>query len=269
MRSTPRTLLVLAGTIGMTAVALAQQSEVSPLGNWGSAGTATYTNPFLAGGAEFYLNIDVAQDGSFRGVWGQYFCTASIGAYGYTIFTCPSSGSRGQVSGRFGAGGQGVIDLEGLGQSAFLWTAPAADELAIDLPEHWQGTDAVLYRARLTRDGKVKPWARPAPPDAEGPLLSANALYREFVKDEYAALRRYVGKALVLEGRRGTLIPLSNGGAAIHVPDGFTSRALVLSFADLTQVSGIDEGARFRFECILASFDYQYVHMENCAIVRD
>jgi hypothetical protein len=259
--------LVLAGTIGMTAVALAQQSEVSPLGNWRSAETSTYTNPALTG-AELYLNIDVAQDGSFRGVWGQYFCNSSPSVYGMSIYSCSRIGSS-QVSGRFGPGGQGMIDLERLGRSAFQWTAPAADELAIDLPKTWQGSDAVLYRARLTRDGRVTRAARPAPPDAEGPLLSANALYREFVEDENAALSRYAGKALVLEGRRGTLIPLSDGGAAIHVPDGFTSRALVLSFASLTQVSGIDEGARFRFECIFASFDYQYVHMENCAIVRD
>ena len=39
-----------------------------------------------------------------------------------------------------------------------------------------------------------------------GPLLSANALYREFNQDSKAALERYAGKTLVLEGRRGTLI---------------------------------------------------------------
>jgi hypothetical protein len=66
---------------------------------------------------------------------------------------------------------------------------------------------------------------------------------------------------------RGVLIPLSDGGAAIHIGDGFTSRTLVLVFANLRDVSGIDEGAQFRFRCTVESFDYLYVHMEECSIV--
>ncbi len=99
----------------------------------------------------------------------------------------------------------------------------------------------------MTRDGKGKPTSTTPPGDA-GPLLSANALYREFNKDSNAALGRHAGKMLVLEGRRGTLIELSDGGAAIHIADGFTSRALVLVFRDLREVSGISEGAQFRFQ---------------------
>jgi hypothetical protein len=171
------------------------------------------------------------------------------------------------VSGRFGPGRQGVIDLVRLGRSAFSWAAPAVDELVIDLPKNWRG-DAILYRARLTRDGKGKP-VTPTPPAGDaGPLLSANALYREFNQDSNAALGRYAGKTLVLEGRRGTLIPLSDGGAAIHIADGFTSRALVLVFRNLREVSGIGEGAQFGFRCTVESFDYQYVHLEGCSIVR-
>jgi len=83
-----------------------------------------------------------------------------------------------------------------------------------------------------------------------------------------AAPGRDAGKTLVLEGRRGTLISLSEGGAAIHIADGFTSRALVLVFEDLREVSGISEGAQFRFKCTVESFDYLYVHMEACSIVR-
>ena len=104
------------------------------------------------------------------------------------------------MSGRFGPGRQGVIDLGRLGRSAFSWAAPAAGELAIDLPKDWRG-DAILWRARMTRDGKGKPTSTTPPGDA-GPLLSANALYREFNKDSNAALGRHAGKTLVLEGRR-------------------------------------------------------------------
>lgn len=150
---------------------------------------------------------------------------------------------------------------------AFTWAAPSAGELELDLPKQWRGGDAILYQARLTRDGKGKPAAAAAPARDEGPLLSAVVLYREFKENSKTALERHGGKTLVLEGRRGTLIPLSNGGAAIHVADGFTSRALVLSFPDLKEVSKIGEGAQFRFRCTVSSFDYQYLHMENCSIV--
>lgn len=169
------------------------------------------------------------------------------------------------MSGRFAAGGTGTIELDKLGRSAFTWTKPSDGALAIDLPKTWQGDEQVLYRARMTRDGKIKPAAAPG---SGGPVLSAVALYREFKQNETAALARYQGKTLVLEGLRGTLIELSDGGAAIHIADGFTDRALVLVFADLNQVRDIPAGAKFRFRCTVESFDYQYVHLENCSIVR-
>jgi hypothetical protein len=62
------------------------------------------------------------------------------------------------------------------------------------------------------------------------------------------------------------LIELSDGGAAVHIADGFTSRALVLVFRDRKQVSGIGEGAPFRFTCTVEGFDYQYVHMKDCLL---
>ena len=62
---------------------------------------------------------------------------------------------------------------------------------------------------------------------------------------------------------------MSAGSAAIHIADGSRSRALVLVFPQRTQVDGIPAGAQFRFKCTLVHFDYQYVYMENCAIVRD
>lgn len=255
----------LAGTIAALGT-FAQESGI-PTGSWQSAGSATYTNPALTG-ADLYLDINVSKDGSFRGTWGQYLCTTYPGAYGISTYSCTRTGSN-RVSGRFGARGQGTIDLDKLGRSPFAWTAPSADEVTIDLPKNWQGSDAVLYRARMTRDGKQKPTARSSPAGDEGPLLSANAFYREFEKDSSAALKRHAGKTVVLEGRRGALVPLSGGGAAIHVPDDRTARALVLVFADVKQVNGIGEGVQFRFRCTVAHFDYQYVYLDNCAIVRE
>jgi hypothetical protein len=216
-----------------------------------------------------YLKIDVSADGSFRGEWGEYFCSgASVGAFGIMTFPCRLSGKSEPVSGRFGPGRQGMIDLGRLGRSAFSWVSPAVDELAIDLPKNWQSNDAILYRARLTRDGKRRPATGTPPAGDAGPLLSANAIYREFTQDANAALGRYAGRTLVLEGRRGTLIPLSDGGAAIHIADGFTSRALVLVFGHLSEVNGISEGEPFRFRCTVESFDYLYVHMKDCSLVR-
>ncbi len=81
-------------------------------------------------------------------------------------------------------------------------------------------------------------------------------------------MARHGGKTLVLEGRRGELIALSDGGAAVHVADGFQSRALVLYFRSQKEASGIAEGAVFRFRCTVKDFAYQYVQLENCSVVR-
>lgn len=249
-----------------TLARLLAQAPPAPVGNWQSARNDTFISPLhpVVTRAEFYLNIDVANDGSFRGEWGEYTCGASIGAYGYSTFPCRSSTSNVRVSGRFGPAGQGVIEVQKLGRSGFTWSMPSINELAIDLPRNWQGSEAVFHRARMTRDGKPKP-ASPKPD--EGPLLSAPALYREFLKDETTTLARYKGKTVVLEGRRGTLIGLSGGGAAIHVPDGFQPRALVLTFRNLKEVSAIGEGATFRFRCTVDDWAYQYVHLDNCSMV--
>jgi hypothetical protein len=260
-----RRLMLFAAFIATAAGALAQDPAI-PAGHWQSVTSETYAWPLhpVLTRAEFYLNIDVATDGSFAGQWGEYTCSgSSVGAFGVTTFPCRFSGKSERVSGRFGPGRQGQIDLGRPGRSTFTWSARGADQLAIELPKNWRG-DAILYLARLTRNGKpaVKP-----DPDATR-LLSAVALYREFTKDERAALQRWAGRTVVLDGRRGTLIPLSDGGAAIHIADGFTSRALVLGFAKPAEVSGISEGAQFRFRCTVESFDYQYVHLEGCSIVR-
>ena len=264
MRPALQCVTLIVASISAAAGVFAQEAAF-PAGNWRSATSETISwalHPALTGG-ELYLNIDVSNDGSFRGEWGEYFCSG-VSPY----FSCRVSGKSGPVSGRFSPNREGVIDLGPVGRSAFNWSAPTLNELTIELPKNWRGGDAKLFRARLTRDGKGKP-ATITPPggDAEPPS-SAVALYREFNKDEKAALKRYAGRRLVLEGRRGTLIALDSGGAAIHIADGFTTRALVLVFRNMKEVSGIGEGAQFRFTCTVESFDYLYVHLQDCSIVR-
>ena len=266
MKATWARHTILAGTIAVAIGASAQQLQL-PMGKWQSGKAETFTNTALTG-AGLYLDVDVAKDGSFRGTWAQYYCTAYPGANGVALYSCSMNPTtKKPVSGKFGPGRRGVIDLTQLGRSAFTWSAPSADELAIDLPKNWRGDDAILYRARLTRDGKARPPAASAPRD-EGALLSAVALYREFKENANAALAKHGGNPLVLEGLRGNLIALSDGGAAIHIPDGSQPRALVLYFRDLKDVSGIGEGARFRFRCTLKNFDYQYVQMDDCSVLR-
>jgi hypothetical protein len=256
----------LVATLAVASGAFAQDAGF-PTGKWQSLAWETYTNAAYTG-AVFHLDVDVARDGTFRGTWAQYFCTVQAGAYGVAVYSCGVQlSTKKAVSGRIGADHQGVIDLQQLGRSAFTWTAPSADELALELPKNWQGQDAVLYRARMTRDGKPRAPAASSQRE-EGPLLSAVALYREFKKDENGALARHVGKTLVLDGLRGNLIALSDGGAAIHVPDGFQPRALVLYFRELKEVSELAEGAQFRFRCTVKNFDYQYVQLDDCSLVR-
>lgn len=264
MKPTLLCLTIFAASIAAAVGAFAQEPAL-PVGNWQSAASESISwalHPALTGG-ELYLKIEVSNDGSFRGEWGEYFCSG-VSPY----FSCRLSGKSERVTGRFGPNREGVIDLGPLGRSAFKWSAPAVNELVIELPKNWRGSDAKLFRARMTRDGKGKPPTVTAPAGDTGPLSSAVALYREFNKDEKAALKRYAGKRLVLEGRRGTLIPFDSGGAAIHIGDGFTSRALVLVFGNLKEVSGISEGAQFRFTCTVESFDYLYVHLQDCSIAR-
>ena len=61
------TILAALAVVALAACAAAAQV---PTGHWQSPASGTYTNPAMTG-AEFYLNIDVANDGSFRGVWGR------------------------------------------------------------------------------------------------------------------------------------------------------------------------------------------------------
>jgi hypothetical protein len=189
-------VLVFAAIVVSAVGAGARQSAV-PIGNWQSASSETITwalHPVLSGG-ELYLEIGVSSDGSFGGEWGEFFCSG-----GAPYFSCRLSGKSERVSGRFGPDRRGTIDLGRLGRTTFSWSAPAVNELTIELPRNWQGANAKLYRARMTRDGKGTSTTVTPPGGDTGPPSSAVLLYREFKQDEKAALKRYAGRTMVLEG---------------------------------------------------------------------
>ena len=119
MKPALQCLTFVVASIAAAVGALAQEPAF-PIGNWQSAASETITwalHPALTGG-EFYLKIDVSNDGSFRGEWGELFCSGGSPC----IFSCRLSGKSERVSGRFGPGGDGVIDLGQLGRSAFKWS---------------------------------------------------------------------------------------------------------------------------------------------------
>jgi hypothetical protein len=77
------------------------------------------------------------------------------------MYSCSLTGSN-RVSGRFDPGRQGVIDLEQLGRSAFTWSAPSADELAIDLPKNGalKVVNATIRESNAFAVSKVRPHER-------------------------------------------------------------------------------------------------------------
>jgi hypothetical protein len=100
-------------------------------------------------------------------------------------------------------------------------------------------------------------------------VLSANALYREFQNNPIDGSKRYVGKAVALEGLRGEVILKSDGvQAVVHIVDGSRSNALILVFSDRNQLTGINQGQRFRFKCMVRKYEYSIVWMDDCSIDR-
>ncbi len=98
-------------------------------------------------------------------------------------------------------------------------------------------------------------------------VLSANALYREFQNNPVDAGKRYVGKAVALEGLRGEMILMSDGvQAAVHIVDRSRPNALVLMFSDRNRLKGINQGQRFRFKCMVRKYEYSIVWMDDCSI---
>jgi hypothetical protein len=190
-----------------------------------------------------------------------------------------------------GRRGQTVLLSDGVGAAVHIADGGRPNALILSFPDRRQlkGIDsgaAFRFRCTVTQyefgtvwmgDCSIEPSpGTPASTDngtAEraaivGGLLSANALYRAFESDADGASAKYVGQALVLEGLRGNVIRRSDGiSAAVHIRDRFKENALVLSFSDRNQLTGIENGAKFRFRCTVQKFEYLIVWMDNCSIV--
>lgn len=123
-------------------------------GHWLSSPHVTFTNPSSAG-SSFFLDIVIAADGAFQGMWDSYVCTSYPGAYGINIISCSRVKRPARVRGRLDSTTKsGEIDLEQLGRSTLRYTL--GTELVFQLPKDWltQGGDAVLYTTKLTRAAK-------------------------------------------------------------------------------------------------------------------
>jgi len=100
-------------------------------------------------------------------------------------------------------------------------------------------------------------------------LLSANVLYRAFEEDEVNAANRYAGRFVTAEGLCGNVILLDDGkSAAVHVPDRHTPNALILSFPNRNELSGVSKGQRFVFTCGVRKFEYLKLWLEDCHLGR-
>jgi len=146
-------ILCALGFAAFSWAADAQDASQLP-GRWVSTERVTFTNPALAGSA-FYLDIEVAKDGSFHGTWDQYTCLSYPGAYGISTISCSRVKKPARARGKFGAStGKGEIELEKLGKGSFTYKFEKKG-LLLELPKGWlkQG-DPVLYTTRLARPAK-------------------------------------------------------------------------------------------------------------------
>ena len=122
-------------------------------GHWASTEHVTFTNPTRAGSA-FFLDIVIAKDGRFEGVWDAYTCFSYPGAYSTMTISCSRTKKPAKARGKFNlTAGSGEIELEQLGRSSFKYTP--GPKLNLELPKDWlkQG-DAVLYASQLVRKPK-------------------------------------------------------------------------------------------------------------------
>jgi hypothetical protein len=145
---TRRILYALGCAVVFAPAAMAADTELS--GRWVSTQYVTFTNPSRAGSA-FFLDIDVAKDGSFQGTWDQYSCLSYPGAYGTSTISCSRVKKPAKARGKFSlTAGKGEIELEKLGKGSF--TYKLEKDLVLELPKDWlkQG-DPVLYTTRLAR----------------------------------------------------------------------------------------------------------------------
>ena len=122
-------------------------------GRWVSTQHATFTNASLAG-SSFFLDIVVAKDGTFQGIWDTYACTSYPGPYSTMIISCSRVQRPAKARGKFDLTARsGEIELDRLGRTSFAYTLKT--ELLLELPRDWlkQG-DAVLYTSKLARPSK-------------------------------------------------------------------------------------------------------------------
>ena len=100
-------------------------------------------------------------------------------------------------------------------------------------------------------------------------ILSANVLYRAFEENEGDAADRYAGKFVTAEGLRGNVILHDDGEAAsVHIPDRHIPNALILSFPNRNELSGVSKGQRFVFTCGVRKFEYLKLWLEDCRLGR-
>jgi hypothetical protein len=147
------------GTMLFTSSARAQGASVGVglaaelSGRWVSTEHVTFTNPSLAG-SSFFLDIVIAKDGTFQGVWDAYICNSYPGAYSTMIISCSRAKKPAKARGKLRlAAGKGEIELERLGRSSFTYTL--GPKLSLELPKDWlkQG-DPVLFTSQLERKSK-------------------------------------------------------------------------------------------------------------------
>ncbi len=122
-------------------------------GRWVSTEYVSFTNPSHAG-SSFFLDIVIAKDGTFQGVWDAYICNSYPGAYSTSIISCSRVKKPAKVRGKFNlTSGSGEIELERAGRSSFRYTL--GPKLKLELPKNWlkQG-DPVLFTSQLERKSR-------------------------------------------------------------------------------------------------------------------
>jgi hypothetical protein len=119
-------------------------------GRWASTQHVTFTNPSRAGSA-FFLDVVIAKDGTFQGVWDAYTCFSYPGAYSTVTISCSRVKKPAKARGKLNlTTGSGELELDQLGRSSFKYTL--GPKLTLELPKDWlkQG-DPVMYTSQLER----------------------------------------------------------------------------------------------------------------------
>jgi hypothetical protein len=171
-------------------------------------------------------------------------------------------------------GGDAAVHLADGGQRIAIATFPRQDDLrGVRVGETMHLRCAfdryefkTVWLSFCTRPGA--PTAGSGPEDGGNQVPSANLLYREYVADARSAGARYDGNPVELEARRGDVIELSSGGAAVHIADDGKRNAVVAAFRDASAVAGIGPGELFRLRCRVEKFEYLILWLEACEIAQ-